>query len=246
MRWRIVAVDFDGTLVDSYSCLPRVWNRVGRAAGLSGDVLRKFVRIALELEEEGETTGRYSKMEVITEALRSVGLAPDSGYLLDVYWTARIEGTKLLPCAREFLLEARRAGLIVASVSYDDGMPNLKRKRISSAGLYHLFDEIIVAGEDVLTKADALALLSERYEVPKSEVVLIDDKPPHIREAVEAGFQAVLVRFRGPFRRPWSGSCSPSLEVTSLCDLLNILRRMKWDIVKGVGNAKDRRLAWSR
>ena len=246
MRWKIVAVDFDGTLVDSYTCLPRVWSRVGRAAGLRGNTLSEFVRVALELEEEGETTGRYSKMEVITEALRSVGLAPDSGYLLDVYWTARIESTRLLPCAREFLLEAKRAGLIVASVSYDDGMPNLKRKRISSAGLYHLFDEVIVAGEDVLTKADALALLSERYRVPKDEVVLVDDKPPHIREAIEAGFQAVLVRFRGPFRKPWSAPCSPSLEVTSLCDLLNILRKMRWNVVEGIKDAKDRRLARSR
>ncbi len=221
--WRVLALDFDGTLVDSYSCLPTVWKRVGEAAGVAPQGISEFVSEALALEEEAETTGSYGKERVIEALLRAWGLDESVHHLLDIYWSERIARTKLMPCAIELLLEAKRAGLVVVSLSCWDGIPGLKRRRIAAAGLYHLFDEVIVAGENAVTKIDALSLLADKYEVPRRSVVLIDDRPSHVREAIEKGFEAILVRFRGPFRGPWNAPCSPSHTVTSLCEVIHII-----------------------
>jgi len=214
----VVAFDFDGTLVDSYSCLPLVWRRVGEEAGLRGEVLGRFADVAYRLEDKMEREGVWDRLRVIKSALEAVGVDFDPKSLLEVYWRERIRGTKVLPCAYEVLLMSRERGLIVACVTWDDGIPGLKRQRIALAGLYEHFHEVIIAGEDVESKSEALMKLSHKYKVPRDRVLLVDDRAECIVEVTSAGFQAILIRSR--YSREGQVDV-PALS--SLCELMSLL-----------------------
>jgi len=52
-NWKLFAFDFDGTLVDSYTCLNKVWKKVGKHLGLKNNKLNNFIEIALKEEDKG-------------------------------------------------------------------------------------------------------------------------------------------------------------------------------------------------
>jgi len=214
----VAAFDFDGTLVDSYSCLPPVWRRAGEEAGLKGGILGRFADVAYRLEDEMEREGVWDRLRVIKSALEEVGVDFDPKSLLEVYWRERIGGTKVLPCVYEVLSMSRERGLVVACMTWDDGIPSLKRQRIALAGLYEHFHEVIIAGGDVESKSEALIRLSRKYKVPRDRVFLVDDRAECIMEVMSAGFQAILIRSK------YSREGQVDVPVlSSLCELMSLL-----------------------
>jgi len=51
-KWKVFAFDFDGTLVDSYSCLPSLYEHIAERLGLKGEIKEMFVEKAIKYEDE--------------------------------------------------------------------------------------------------------------------------------------------------------------------------------------------------
>ncbi len=223
--------DFDGTLVDSYSCLPSVWMKIASLLGVPGERVKDFIREVLVEEDIGESTSSFTSNRVplwVQRALGRLGLdvpRVDWEALTNVFWEERTRGTRVLPCAREILEYLRSRGRLVASVSGGDGVKSMKRRRIRESGLEKYFSDIVVSGEDVASKVDALNLLLRKYGLGKNQLLFIDDKVEPINRAAKAGYLTVRVGFKPLFERGWVGECSPTLFVKDLCILLKVIRR---------------------
>ena len=59
---------------------------------------------------------------------------------------------------------------------------------------FHLFDGIVVSGEEKLLKPDKriYKVLLDRYKLTPEQSVFIDDNPGNIKTAQELGFNAIL------------------------------------------------------
>ncbi len=227
-EWRLYAFDFDGTLVDSYSCLPEVWRRVGEHLGLKGEALELFVEYALREEDLGDARGEHDIGKWIRAVLDELELDLNfnAEAMAILYWEYRIRGTRVLPCAREVLEELKRRGCVVASVSGSDGIKSLKRRRITRSGLIVYFDDVIVAGEDVEGKGEALILLAEKYGYSRENCVFIDDKPGPINDVYGKGFPTVKIEFECILKKAWEEECNPTLKLGSICELLTLINQI--------------------
>ena len=225
MTWRLYAFDFDGTLVDSYSCLPAVWRRIGEYLNLEESFLDLFVKYVLIEEDLGDVRGEHDVSKWVRRALDKLKLEIDfnSEELAALYWKYRIEGTTVLPCVEDILKVLKEKECIVASVSGDDGVKSLKKKRIMQSGLSRFFDNIIVAGEDVPGKGDAMVLLADKYGLSRRECVLIDDKPGPINDVSKKGFPTIKVDFKCILKEAWKDECSPTVRLRNICELLNFI-----------------------
>ncbi|MEM5836036.1 MAG: hypothetical protein QW040_03545 [Candidatus Aenigmatarchaeota archaeon] len=58
-KYRICIFDFDGVLVDSYACLPSLYDFIAHHLGLKNDVKDKFIQKALAYEDEQDALGNY-------------------------------------------------------------------------------------------------------------------------------------------------------------------------------------------
>ncbi|RLE85938.1 MAG: hypothetical protein DRJ41_00195 [Thermoprotei archaeon] len=224
---RLCAFDFDGTLVDSYSCLPDIWIKIGQRLGVSTSNALLFLREALRGEDEADKKEIFDRSHVALNALKRIGVRYDKDirFVNGLYWSLRVKSSRVQPCAHELLRYLKEKEIAVACVSGSDGVNSFKKLRIRLSGLERYFDEIIVAGEDVKSKVEGLESLARRYKLRPSEILLIDDKPKPISEAIKAGFKTVKVDFKGPLRLGWESesTCKPKLTVGSLCELLMLV-----------------------
>ena len=60
--WKVFVFDFDGVLVDSYTCLPSIYKHIARLVGLRGQDVKIFVRRAIKYEDEQDAIGNYDRM----------------------------------------------------------------------------------------------------------------------------------------------------------------------------------------
>ncbi len=204
----IFAFDFDGTLVDSYSCLPQVYERIAKEFDLG----REFVRRALRYEDEYDLKGVYDRLEWWPRLFKEFGVEIGRGEMVRVlkrYWRIRAELSKPMRGAFD-VLERLRARHKLYILSGNDGLRGMKFWRIKRSGLSHFFEKIFVVGENVGSRREALGYMS-RF----GEVVVVDDRPSVIRE-VRGYAKTVLFEFR------WGDSCNPDFRVRSLYELMNL------------------------
>ena len=87
--WRVFAFDFDGVLVDSYSCLPSVYSDIAGYIGLENST-EKFVKRALKYEDEQDVMGNYNRKSwwpMLYEEFQ-VNVAQEKlDELLQIYWS---------------------------------------------------------------------------------------------------------------------------------------------------------------
>ncbi len=76
--------------------------------------------------------------------------------------------------APEVLRRLREAGHTVISFSAEDFIDGMKARRMKMAGLYDLFDDVVVFGRG-MTIEDAFKLVRERYG--DETFIWVDDKP---------------------------------------------------------------------
>ncbi|MEM2744564.1 MAG: HAD hydrolase-like protein, partial [Nitrososphaerota archaeon] len=151
-NWKLFAFDFDGTLVDSYSCLNNVWKKVGKNLGLKNKDLNNFIKIALKEEDKGDLLKKYDRSIYIKNALNKLGYSEKEFNLkkaVMIYWKERTYGTKILSCSIKLFNFLKNKNRIITSVSESDGLPSLKKNRIKASGLANFFNDIIIVGEDV-------------------------------------------------------------------------------------------------
>ncbi|WP_297501814.1 HAD family hydrolase [Thermococcus sp.] len=164
----IIAFDFDGTLVDSYSPIEEAFRRAleRRWRWLPGKALWAELLTKIELQFERPTFGGHKKKSGPPFFLRTK--------FFETWFEERAKLTKPIDDAPELLKRLREGGHVVISFSAEDFIDGMKVRRMKMAGLYDLFDDVIVFGRG-LTIDEAFKLVREKYG--DETFIWVDDKP---------------------------------------------------------------------
>lgn len=164
----IIAFDFDGTLVDSYSPIEEAFRRAleVRCRWLPGKGLWAKFLTKIELQFERPTFGGHKGIHKPPFFLRTK--------FFETWFEERARLTKPLDDAPELLRKLKEEGHTVISFSAEDFIEGMKVKRLKMAGLYDLFDDVIVFGR-AMTLDDAFRLVREKYG--NETLIWVDDKP---------------------------------------------------------------------
>ncbi|HHI00546.1 MAG TPA: HAD family hydrolase [Thermococcus litoralis] len=164
----IIAFDFDGTLVDSYSVIEEAFRRALKKhfpwlpfKGLFAKILTR-VELYFERPKFGKHTGKIKQPRFFrTKFART-------------WFKERAKLSKPIDDSKELLKKLKEEGHIVISFSAEDFLDGMKEYRLRVSGFYDLFDDVIIFGRDI-SICEAFQLVRERYG---DEIfVWVDDKP---------------------------------------------------------------------
>ncbi|HZD12881.1 MAG TPA: HAD family hydrolase [Candidatus Binatus sp.] len=227
--------DLDRTLIRSQSgfnrsmriaadylkeCLARRGHHVSRT-----DVYRKLRPIAKSFESRGE----YIRDHWWALLLERLGLPQLKGKWLHkvtlLYWREFIAATPPYHDAEHTIRTLEQRGYRLAIVSDTDGTAGMKRTRIRALSFHHLFEAVVVAGEDtpdikIKHTPAPFKLVARRLKLRPRMCVFVGDNPKtDVVGARRAGMQTILVkrhRLKGP---------KPTLVIRSLSNLLPIFSK---------------------
>jgi len=201
--------DFDGTLVDSYSCLPEVYRSIGSLFGLGTE----FVRRALKYEEIYDLKGGvFDRLKWWPRLFEEFGVElgkAELRKLLTRYWRLRANLSRPVKGCSD-VLEYLRSRHKLYILSGSDGLRGMKEWRIRKSGLSRFFLKTFIVGENVKSRREAI-----EYLKTYGDVIVVDDRPSVIRE-VKGFARTVLFEFR------WKDSCNPDFRIRSLYELKNL------------------------
>lgn len=225
---RVFIFDFDGVLVDSYSCLPAIYRLIAEKLNIPESMIEAFVDASISREDEEDYRMNYNRLSWWPELLDSFGVKlsyEELRRLAELYQMERIRRSKILPKVKEILDCLRDMGKILVIVAGSDGIRGEKKKRIEASGLAQYFNEIIIVGDNVPTREEAIRLVLNKYGVKQDEVVVIDDKPQPINTVKRAfpDIFAVRVNFETILRKAWIGDAMADATIGGLYELFDIL-----------------------
>ena len=223
-----MVLDFDGVLVDSYSCLVKVYiealSKHPDIEGKSREYIEGLARELVKLEDYYDSIRRYNRRLLLREFLSAKSYRVDNNILeniLRVYWEKRIEYSRIFPDAKA-LLEMLYGKNTLILLTDHDGEPGLKIHRIKASRLHKYFNDIIVVGEpgNPATKREGLLYIMEKYNVEPGRIVFVDDKPRVIASVEDLGVITVLRKFKPPIMKlAWMGEARPRYTLSSLENL---------------------------
>jgi len=227
-RVKLLALDFDGVVADSYSCLPDVYDELIKRLRRPN---RGFLKsVLIELEDILDYLGVWSIMPKIWELLLNLD-AEEALKLYEEYWKLRVRCTKVNNGLYDVVESARRMGFKPITLSGCDDSTRRKKARIQALGVYELFDYHIVYGCESRYKSLEEAILSL---LPESEIlVYVDDKSSNLNRLANIPTEAlVIVRavFKPPFYHAYSWSEKLKvkvLEISTLSELVDILASLE-------------------
>ncbi len=165
----IVAFDFDGTVVDSYSCMEKAFVRALeiRYPWLPGKEAMARLLTKLEMHFERPTYGRHSGRIKAPFFLRTK--------FSETWFMERAKLSKVMDGAMEVIAKLKDEGHTVISFSAEDFIPGMKEKRLRMSGLYEAFDDVIIFGGGRMRLEEAFRLVRKRHG--GDTFVWVDDKP---------------------------------------------------------------------
>ncbi|HDN95654.1 MAG TPA: HAD family hydrolase, partial [Thermoplasmatales archaeon] len=86
------AFDFDGVLVDSYSCLPSVYKKLAEYFGIEND---EFVKEAIMLEDKYDAMEIFDKRIWWKDFFKKYGIM-NVNEAMQIYWDERIKESKIM------------------------------------------------------------------------------------------------------------------------------------------------------
>ncbi|MEM4538002.1 MAG: hypothetical protein QXP68_04570 [Thermosphaera sp.] len=192
----VVALDYDGVLVDSYFGIDDFYLKdLPELTGV-GDVFGRYL-LYMEYLSEGWGLLRIDWWPSV------LNLSHDAmNELLIKYWERRIENTVVLPGSFKALESMRSKGFVVVHVGYMDDIPGLKSWRVEVDGFKPYFDEILIVGEDFESRDEALDYLLRKYN--PSRLIYVDDKPINLFKIdLKLGKDPRLTLVRREFGKKW-------------------------------------------
>ena len=220
---KLFVFDFDGTLVDSYSCLPDIFASIARNTGLQGDAASKFVNAMIEGEDRNDALRNYDRhtwWPTVFEQLHIYVSQEKLRQLIETHWELRTSRSKVINGAKDILRALKNWGVFALACA-DDGQYGNKRKRIEKSGLRAFFDEVVITGEDVVNLTQAVASLVERYGMASSEVVVFNDKPYPINEISRnmKEVKTVKIEFECIIKLAWAEECTPTYRIRTIAEI---------------------------
>ncbi len=200
-------LDFDGTIVDSYTIIPSIYKKIQEELKIDGG----FVNAMLMVEELGDYFGIFEREKFLRLVLKD-----QWEYVLEIYWKLRTENQILLSDAIKFLERYSKTLDLYLVTSKDDTI-DMKKERIKKVGIKKYFKDIIIYGErdfEDLNKA-----LEYLYDIEK-ECFYIDDKNINLSK-IKIDIKLFKKIFYPPYplKLAWN---YPEVEYPKILNLLEI------------------------
>jgi len=207
-----IILDFDGTLVDSYHCIPEIYKEIEEKYGFK----EGFSEAMLMVEDLGDFFGIFERRDWIIILAKDV-----AEEILRYYWDERMKRQKVLEDVKAFL-ENINAELYLVTSKDDD--KETKYKRIKATGLEKYFKDIIIYGEDFKDLLEAIEYVIDE----KDNCVYIDDKNINIFKVVSRfkEVKAYKRKFYPPFPKKLAWNY-PKINVEEIDDLRKLLNVIK-------------------
>jgi len=158
----IISLDYDGTLVDSYTVIPLIYEKIREELNL----YEGFTEAMLAVEDLGDYFGIFERGKWIRFLIKD---NPDE--IIEYYWKIRIENQIILPGTIEFLEKYKNRDLYL--VTSKDDTNDIKIKRIKKTNLDKYFKDILIYGnEEFKTIIDVFEYL---IDIDR-DIIYIDDK----------------------------------------------------------------------
>jgi len=158
----IISLDYDGTLVDSYTVIPLIYEKIREELNL----YQGFTEAMLAVEDLGDYFGIFERGKWIRFLIKD---SPDE--IIEYYWKIRIENQIILPGTIEFLEKYKNNDLYL--VTSKDDTKDIKIKRIKKTNLEKYFKDILIYGTDEFkTIIDVFEYL---IDIDR-DIIYIDDK----------------------------------------------------------------------
>jgi len=158
----IISLDYDGTLVDSYSIIPLIYEKIREDLNL----YEGFTEAMLAVEDLGDYFGIFERGKWIRFLIKD---NPDE--IIEYYWKMRTENQIILPGTIEFLEKYKNKDLYL--VTSKDDTKDIKIKRIKKTNLEKYFKDILIYGtEEFKTIIDVFKYL---IDIDR-DIIYIDDK----------------------------------------------------------------------
>ena len=158
----IISLDYDGTLVDSYTVIPLIYEKIREELNL----YQGFTEAMLAVEDLGDYFGIFERGKWIRFLIKD---SPDE--IIEYYWKIRIENQIILPGTIEFLEKYKNNDLYL--ITSKDDTKDIKIKRIKKTNLEKYFKDILIYGTDEFkTIIDVFEYL---IDIDR-DIIYIDDK----------------------------------------------------------------------
>jgi len=158
----IISLDYDGTLIDSYTIIPLIYEKIREELSL----YEGFTEAMLAVEDLGDYFGIFERGKWIRFLIKD---NPDE--IIEYYWKIRTENQIILPGSIEFLEKYKNKDLYL--VTSKDDTKDTKIKRIKKTNLDKYFKDILIYGtEEFKTLIDVFEYLKDIDD----DIVYIDDK----------------------------------------------------------------------
>jgi len=227
--WKVFVFDFDGVLVDSYTCLPSIYKHIARLVGLRGQDVKIFVRRAIKYEDEQDAISNYDRMSWWPSLFKEFNISLSSvniEKLLREFHELRARLATVFEGVDDVLKLLREKAFNLVILAGNDGQKSMKRKRIKASGLAQYFDEIIIIGEDIGSRISGVNLILKKFNVSENQLVLVEDKPKPINEVKEnfKGISTIKVDFESILKLAWrKEACIPDFRITAINELKELV-----------------------
>ncbi len=206
-----VAYDFDGTIADSYSCLPKVYRLLLEKIGVKPDHM--LVESLLALEDVMDYYGVWDRRiwweTVISNHIKLEKIRPEE--VSSLYWRLRTRYTTPVHGVENVLKTFKNMGVPLVLITGADDTVEGKVRRVKRNRLAGFFNKVIVYGRrEVRDLREAIREAMEAYS--GRLLFYIDDKACNLRRlygAVDTGRVALInYYYRPPLPLALSWRCN--------------------------------------
>ena len=205
-----VIFDFDGTLIDSYTCRElahiQVANILVDYGKEQGCKINKQDMVALISDIDGEMSAKliYDRKVWFSEAVKrycTSALKMPERVLSEAvlsYWSTIVKYSLPYPGVVDLLVSLKMKNMHLGMVSDTDGLKGMKYQRLCLSGLVGFFDAIVVSGEDTKeTKPNKHPFIKicGLLKIAPANCVYVGDNPAvDVAGAEQIGMKTILVR----------------------------------------------------
>jgi HAD superfamily hydrolase (TIGR01509 family) len=215
---RAVVCDLDGTLIDS----ERVFAEAARRLlALRGKVIELEFLATMQGTPGRDALPRFRDRYQLTESIDEITIE----YRKHFYDALDGELPGLMPGAREFLERLEASGIPKAIAT--SSRLHYVEKVFVPLGLMAHFDFVLTADDVIHGKPDPEIYCNsaERFGLPASDVLVIEDSIAGLRSAIAAGLPCVVVPHESTPRDQLTGALAvvSSLSDQRLFEILNLV-----------------------